>query len=37
MGDTLTYTATQADGSALPTWLTFTAATRTFSGTPLNG
>ena len=33
-GDTLTYTATAADGSPLPTWLTFNAATRTFSGTP---
>ena len=33
-GDTLTYTATSADGSALPTWLSFNAATRTFSGTP---
>ena len=33
-GDTLTYTATAADGSPLPSWLTFTAATRTFSGTP---
>ena len=33
-GDTLSYAATQADGAALPTWLVFTAATRTFSGTP---
>ena len=33
-GDTLTYTATAADGSALPAWLTFTSATRSFSGTP---
>ncbi len=33
-GDTLTYTATQADDSALPSWLTFTPSTRTFSGTP---
>ena len=34
-GDTLSYTATQADGvTALPMWLTFTATTRTFSGTP---
>ena len=33
-GDTLSYTATLADGSALPTWLSFNAATRTFSGTP---
>ncbi|MEW5967529.1 MAG: calcium-binding protein [Pseudomonadota bacterium] len=33
-GDTLTYSATLADGSALPPWLGFDAATRTFSGTP---
>ena len=33
-GDTLTYTATLADGTALPSWLSFSAATRTFSGTP---
>ena len=33
-GDTLTYTATQSDDSALPAWLSFDAATRTFSGTP---
>ena len=33
-GDTLAYTATLADDSALPTWLTFSAATRAFSGTP---
>ncbi|MBA1244042.1 putative Ig domain-containing protein [Pseudomonas japonica] len=32
--DSLTYTAKLADGSALPSWLTFDAATRTFSGTP---
>ena len=36
-GDMLTYSATLADGTALPLWLTFDAATRTFSGTPLNG
>ena len=35
-GDTLTYTATLEDGSALPSWLSFDAATQTFSGTPLN-
>lgn len=35
-GDTLTYSATLADGNALPSWLSFNAATRTFSGTPLN-
>ena len=33
-GDTLTYTATKSDDSALPNWLSFTASTRTFSGTP---
>jgi VCBS repeat-containing protein len=36
-GDVLSYTATLANGSALPSWLSFNAATRTFSGTPLNG
>ncbi|PXF29264.1 hypothetical protein WH50_21750, partial [Pokkaliibacter plantistimulans] len=35
-GDSLTYTATLADGSALPSWLSFNATTRTFSGTPTN-
>ncbi|WP_260417854.1 calcium-binding protein [Pseudomonas cichorii] len=33
-GDTLSITAQSADGQALPAWLTFDAATRTFSGTP---
>ena len=33
-GDTLTYSATLADGSALPSWLGFDAQARTFSGTP---
>ena len=33
-GDSLTYAATSADGSPLPSWLTFNASTRTFSGTP---
>ena len=33
-GDILTYSANKADDSALPTWLTFTDTTRTFSGTP---
>jgi len=33
-GDALAYTATLADGSALPGWLSFNASTRTFSGTP---
>jgi VCBS repeat-containing protein len=31
-GDKLTYSATLADGSALPSWLKFDAATGTFSG-----
>jgi Ca2+-binding RTX toxin-like protein len=34
-GDTLTYSATLANGAALPAWLTFNAATRTFNGTPV--
>jgi Ca2+-binding RTX toxin-like protein len=34
-GDTLTYSAARADGSALPGWLSFDAATGAFSGTPL--
>jgi RHS repeat-associated protein len=34
--DTLTYSATLENGNALPSWLTFNAATRTFSGTPTN-
>jgi uncharacterized delta-60 repeat protein len=33
-GDTLTYSATKSDGSALPGWLSFNGSTRTFSGTP---
>ncbi len=33
-GDALTYTATLASGAALPSWLSFDAATQTFSGTP---
>jgi hypothetical protein len=32
-GEKLTYSATLANGSALPSWLTFNAATETFSGT----
>ena len=32
-GESLTYSATLANGSALPSWLTFNAATRTFTGT----
>jgi hypothetical protein len=35
-GNALTYTATLADNSALPSWLTFDSNTRTFSGTPVN-
>lgn len=33
-GDSLTYNATLANGNPLPTWLSFNANTRTFSGTP---
>ncbi|WP_420800942.1 putative Ig domain-containing protein [Pseudomonas cavernicola] len=33
-GDSLSFSAQLAGGSALPTWLSFDAATRTFSGTP---
>lgn len=33
-GDSLSYSATRADGTALPNWLTFNPTTRTFSGTP---
>ena len=36
-GDVLTYSATLADGTAFPTWLSFNPTTRTFSGTPVNG
>jgi hypothetical protein len=36
VGDTLTYTALSSGGGALPLWLSFDPATRTFSGTPLN-
>ena len=32
--DILTYSASKADGSPLPAWLSFNASTRTFSGTP---
>jgi len=34
---TLNYTATLSNGSPLPSWLSFDAATRTFSGTPSAG
>jgi Ca2+-binding RTX toxin-like protein len=37
VGDVLSYNVTLADGSTLPSWLNFNAATRTFSGTPANG
>ncbi|WP_193747473.1 putative Ig domain-containing protein, partial [Cellvibrio sp. OA-2007] len=36
VGDTLTYSAQSAGGGLLPAWLSFDAATRTFSGIPLN-
>ncbi len=35
--DSLTYSALKSDDTALPSWLTFTDATRTFSGTPQSG
>ncbi len=35
--DSLTYTATRSDDSALPTWLTFTASERKLAGTPQSG
>jgi len=35
--DSLSYSATKGDDSALPSWLTFTAASRAFSGTPQSG
>ena len=34
-GDTLSYSATLPDGSALPSWLAFDPVTATFSGLPL--
>ena len=37
LGDRLTYSASLANGTALPTWLTFTPATGIFSGTPHTG
>ena len=36
-GDTPTYTATKADGAALPSWLTFRGVGRVFFGTPMAG
>ena len=35
-GDSLTYTASLSSGATLPSWLSFNAATQTFSGTPTN-
>jgi len=35
-GDPLTFSATLADGAALPTWLSFDVVSRTFSGLPGN-
>lgn len=35
--DSLSYTATLANGDPLPNWLSFNFLTRTFSGTPRNG
>lgn len=35
-GDNLSYSATMAEGSALPSWLSFDAMTQTFSGMPAN-
>ena len=37
VGDTLTYSAQLSGGGALPAWLSFNPANRTFSGTPANG
>ncbi|ODU32494.1 MAG: hypothetical protein ABS93_00265 [Thiobacillus sp. SCN 62-729] len=36
-GDVLTYSASLADGSPLPSWLNFNPSTRTFNGTPASG
>jgi VCBS repeat-containing protein len=36
-GDTLTYTTTLDNGNPLPSWLSFNANNRTFSGTPAAG
>lgn len=36
-GDSISYSAARADGTALPSWLTFDTATQTFTGTPANG
>ncbi|MCD4829760.1 MAG: putative Ig domain-containing protein, partial [Candidatus Cloacimonetes bacterium] len=37
VGDVLTYSAEQSDGSPLPGWLGFDDVARVFSGTPANG
>jgi|GEM_PF-1102235 len=37
LGDTLSFSATQEDGSDLPDWLSFDGETGRFSGTPENG
>ncbi len=34
VGDSIAYSVTMPDGSAVPSWLAFDAATRSFSGTP---
>ncbi len=36
VGDSLTYSAANSNGNALPTWLNFNTTTHEFSGTPLN-
>jgi len=36
VADVLKYTATLESGAALPSWLTFNAATKSFAGTPTN-
>jgi hypothetical protein len=36
-GDSLSYSATLSNGAALPSWLSFNAATQNFTGTPSNG
>jgi serralysin len=35
--ETLTYSAVMADGTGMPPWVSFSASTRTFSGTPGSG
>jgi VCBS repeat-containing protein len=37
VGDSLTFSASLGNGDPLPSWLSFDAATQTFSGTPANG